>query len=106
MGPACWDIDMLVKMLDAGMNTARLDFSHGDHKQHANSVDNLKEALLQRPNKTCGIMLDVKGFEIKTGYLKTKDPLEITEGHNLKIVCDSKIEGDSTRIGISFKQLP
>jgi len=31
LGPSCWDIDMLVKMLDAGMNVARLNFSHGDH---------------------------------------------------------------------------
>ena len=32
LGPACWDVDMLVKMLDAAMNVARLNFSHGDHK--------------------------------------------------------------------------
>lgn len=32
LGPSCWDTDMLVKMLDAGMNVARLNFSHGDHK--------------------------------------------------------------------------
>jgi hypothetical protein len=30
--PSCWDVDMLVKMLDAGMDVARLNFSHGDHK--------------------------------------------------------------------------
>jgi pyruvate kinase len=36
---------MLIKMLDAGMNVARLNFSHGDHKSHGASVANLKEAL-------------------------------------------------------------
>lgn len=34
MGPSCWDVDMLVKMLDSGMDVARLNFSHGDHKTH------------------------------------------------------------------------
>lgn len=45
LGPACWDTDMLVKMLDAGMNVARLNFSHGDHASHGASVANLREAL-------------------------------------------------------------
>lgn len=50
LGPSCWSVEMLVKMLDAGMNVARLNFSHGDHKTHGQSVENLREALKQRPN--------------------------------------------------------
>lgn len=58
---------MIVKMLDAGMDVARLNFSHGDHKTHGQTVDNIKEALKQRPGKNCAIMLDTKGPEIRTG---------------------------------------
>lgn len=75
LGPACWDVDMLVKMLDAGMNVARLNFSHGDHKTHGQSVANLREALKQRPQLTCAIMLDTKGPEIRTGLLKNHEPI-------------------------------
>ena len=48
-------------------------------------------------------MLDIKGFEIKTGYMKTKDAVEIVADQTLKIVMDPKIDGDSSRIGVSFK---
>ena len=71
---------MLVKMLDAGMNVARLNFSHGDHKTHGQSVDNLREALKQRPELTCGIMLDTKGPEIRTGMLRDNKPVDLQSG--------------------------
>lgn len=56
-------------MLDAGMNVARLNFSHGDHKYHSSTVKNLREALKKRTNLNCGIMLDTK-VEF---YLKSRD---------------------------------
>ena len=40
-------------------------------------------------------MMDTKGFEIKTGYLKSKDPLDIAVDHKLKLVTDYQVEGDS-----------
>ncbi|MCP4669034.1 MAG: hypothetical protein GY849_22075 [Deltaproteobacteria bacterium] len=106
LGPACWDTDMLVKMLDAGMNVARLNFSHGDHVSHGKSVANLKDALKQRPDKTCAIMLDTKGPEIRTGLLVDHQPIEITAGQSLQIVTDYAIEGDNTRISCSYQALP
>lgn len=57
-------------MIDAGMNVARLNFSHGDHESHGGSVDRLREALKQRPDKSVAIMLDTKGPEIRTGMVK------------------------------------
>ena len=105
LGPACWDVDMLVKMIDAGMNVARLNFSHGDHKSHGQSVLNLREALKQRPDKTVAIMLDTKGPEIRTGLLKDKT-VEFTAGQTLEIVTDTNIEGDNTRIACTYKALP
>lgn len=105
LGPACWDTDMLVKMIDAGMNVARLNFSHGDHKSHGQSVANLRDALKQRPDKTVAIMLDTKGPEIRTGVLKDKT-VELVKGQSLEIVTDPNIEGDNTKISCTYKSLP
>lgn len=105
LGPSCWDVDMLVKMIDAGMNVARLNFSHGDHKSHGQCVLNLREALKQRPDKTVAIMLDTKGPEIRTGLLKDKT-VELVAGQDLEIVTDPNIEGDNQRISCTYRQLP
>merc|ERR1712166_620716 len=70
------------------MNIARLNFSHGDHKGHATSLENLREALQQSPNLSCAVMLDTKGPEIRTGYLKTKTQLKLIANQKLKIVTD------------------
>ena len=106
MGPACWDVEMMIKMLDAGMDVCRLNFSHGDHKTHGQTVDNLREALKQRPNKTCAIMLDTKGPEIRTGMLRDSKPVDLVAGQELTIVTDASIEGDNRKIACTYKQLP
>jgi pyruvate kinase len=45
MGPACWSVENLCKMLEGGMTVARLNFSHGDHKGHGETVERLREAF-------------------------------------------------------------
>jgi len=106
MGPACWDVEMLVKMLDAGMDVARLNFSHGDHEAHGKTVANLRTALLQRPEKKLGLMLDTKGPEIRTGLLKGHKNIELAAGQTLKVTTDYKFEGDNTCIACSYGKLP
>lgn len=96
---------MLVKMLDAGMNIARCNFSHGDHTSHGKSLANLRDALAQRPGKTCAVMLDTKGPEIRTGMLKDGKAIELTANQTLKICTDYSHLGDNTMIACSYKSL-
>jgi pyruvate kinase len=96
---------MLVKMLDAGMNVARLNFSHGDHKSHGQCLENLRAALKQRPDATCGVMLDTKGPEIRTGFLKDKSGLLLEAGQSLKITTDYEHLGDNVMLACSYKDL-
>lgn len=106
MGPSCWDVDKLVEMIDAGMNVARLNFSHGDHETHARTVARLREAMKRRPGAKVAILLDTKGPEIRTGLLKDGQSISLVAGQSLKIVTDYSFVGDSTTIPCSYKQLP
>lgn len=104
--PACWDVDMLVKMLDAGMDVARLDFSEADQKIHGECLENLALARQQRPERHCAVMLDTRGPEICTGFMRDGKTVPLVSGQNLKIVNDMAIEGDATKIACTYKSLP
>jgi len=106
IGPACWDVDTLVGMLERGMTVARLNFSHGDHQVHGETVARLREAFKRRRDLQCAIMLDTKGPEIRTGLLKDHKPIELTKGQTLEITTDYTFEGDNTKIACSYKSLP
>ena len=62
--------------------------------------------MKQRPNKTCAIMLDTKGPEIRTGTLRDGKPIDLVAGQELQIVTDYSIEGDNKKIACSYKNLP
>lgn len=94
LGPSCWSVDGLVGLLDAGMNIARFNFSHGDHASHHATLLRLREALSLRPGNHCAVMLDTKGPEIRTGLV---DP---SLGGKLKLVKGAHIE-----IGTDYSRL-
>ena len=60
---------MLCQMLKHGMNVARFNFSHGDHPTHKQALDNVREAV-KKTGINCATMLDTKGPEVRTGFLK------------------------------------
>ncbi|MBO5070699.1 MAG: pyruvate kinase [Lachnospiraceae bacterium] len=74
IGPACEDKDVLMQMCHAGMNVARLNFSHGSHEEHQKKIDLIKETR-EELGMPIAIMLDTKGpeYRIKTfGYGKIR----------------------------------
>ncbi|CAM9629243.1 unnamed protein product, partial [Sphacelaria rigidula] len=107
LGPACWSVETLGKLVDAGMNVARLNFSHGDHEGHAATLGRLRQALSTRRGKHVAVMLDTKGPEIRSGFLADgKKTAELKRGDELELTTDYEFLGDSKKIACSYKSLP
>jgi len=106
MGPACWSVENLVKLIDAGMNVARLNFSHGDHPSHGACVERIREADKLRPDKPISILLDTKGPEIRTGFFAAGGKVDLKAGQDLKLVTDYSFKGDKDCFAVTYEKLP
>ncbi|WP_226036442.1 pyruvate kinase [Aquibacillus saliphilus] len=102
IGPASETVEKLEKLIEAGMNVARLNFSHGDFDEHGQRIKNIREAS-KRTGKTVAILLDTKGPEIRTGTLKGGQA-QLTKG-NIVHVSMNEIEGSAERISVTYPQL-
>lgn len=102
IGPASESIEKLVQLINAGMNVARLNFSHGDHTEHGNRIKNIRLAARQT-GKTIGILLDTKGPEIRTGDMAT-EKVHLDRGQEL-IVSMVPVQGTNERISITYTEL-
>ncbi|XWS73396.1 hypothetical protein CRYUN_Cryun02cG0124600 [Craigia yunnanensis] len=103
LGPASRSVPMIEKLLSAGMNVARFSFSHGSHAYHQETLDNLKAAMLNA-GILCAVMLDTKGPEIQTGFLKD-EKIQLKQGQDITITTDYSIKGDEKLISMSYKKL-
>ena len=65
IGPASESLEMLKKLINAGMNVARLNFSHGDFEEHGERITQHSPSICQELGKTVAILLDTKGPEIR-----------------------------------------
>ncbi|GIQ69857.1 pyruvate kinase [Xylanibacillus composti] len=103
IGPSSEALDMTKKLIEAGMNVARLNFSHGDFEEHGNRIKNIRIACKEL-NKTVAILLDTKGPEIRTGKLK-EEPIDLVQGEQL-ILTTEEILGDASRLSVTYENLP
>lgn len=102
LGPSSDTVEMLVKMINAGMNVARFNFSHGDHEEHHQKVLNLREAM-KITGKTIGILLDTKGPEIRTHDMATPEVL-LEEGKSVDI-STKEVSGTAEKFSITYAEL-
>ena len=93
LGPSCADVETIGKMVDAGMNIARLNFSHGDHDYHGSLAKAVREVNKTKPDKMCALLLDTKGPEIRTGMLVNHEAIELEANQELIISTDYTLEG-------------
>lgn len=98
MGPAVEGLEKILQLIDAGMNVARLNFSHGTHEAHAQVIADLKKAREMR-KVPLAIMLDTKGPEIRVGQIKGGQ--SSLQAKQKLLLTREKIEGDETKIQIT-----
>ena len=103
MGPNTNDREMMKKIVEGGMNIARFNFSHGDHEEQKGRMDLLKEVREEVGNPVA-ILLDTKGPEIRTGLLQGGQKVNLVQGEKF-ILTTEEIEGDHTRVSITYKGL-
>ena len=103
LGPASSNRKTVEKMIEAGMNVARLNFSHGTHEGHQKYIDMVKTIRKER-GCPLAIMLDTKGPEIRTGVMKD-GPVKLIDGQDFTLTA-REVEGDDKEVFMTLPELP
>src|SRR6202166_1215897 len=104
IGPASRSPRIIERLLRAGMDVARLNFSHGSHANHAECIAILRAAAMHL-HKPIAILADLQGPKIRTGPLAGGAPVVLRTGQRF-IITTAKVLGDSTRVSTVFRPLP
>jgi pyruvate kinase len=101
LGPAVASKRKIEKLIEAGMNIARLNFSHGDYAQHRKMYKLVRKAS-EKLNKPVGILQDLEGHRIRVRSFKDKQSISLKQGQKLRISSSKKL-GDDNLITVSYK---
>lgn len=102
LGPSCNDTPALLKLIQNGMDVARINMSHADYREHEARINNFKEAR-RLSDTPVALLLDTKGPEIRTGDF-INGTAELAEGSEFTL-CAEDILGDFSRCSINYKEL-
>jgi len=102
LGPACENEEIMRELVLAGMDVARMNFSHGSYQEHKKRIDMLKK-IRQETGRPVALLLDTKGPEIRTGRFKNGS-VTLSAGDSFTLVHDD-ILGDERKVSVSYKGL-
>ncbi|EJY7264261.1 pyruvate kinase [Enterococcus faecalis] len=102
IGPASESVDMLVNLINAGMNVCRLNFSHGDYEEHGARIKNIREAV-KITGKRVAILLDTKGPEIRTNDMEN-GAITMKIGDSVRISM-TEVLGTNEKFSITYPEL-
>ncbi|ASY23953.1 pyruvate kinase [Candidatus Nanopelagicus abundans] len=103
LGPAVESIEKITELIDAGMNMARLNLSHGGHDEHQKRLD-LVRAAAKKANKEVAILVDLQGPKIRLGRFSS-GPHELLRGDTFTITTDD-VAGTKDKVSTTYKGLP
>ena len=101
MGPATNTTEQMVDLIEAGMNVARFNFSHGSHEEHGARFEALRQAR-QKTGKMCAILLDTKGPEIRTNDMD--GTIELVKGNTVRISM-TEVLGNAEKFSVTYSDL-
>lgn len=102
IGPASESVDKLEELMIAGMNVSRLNFSHGNHEEHAARIKNIRVAA-EKTGKKIGILLDTKGPEIRTNDMEN-GAIELQTGQEC-IISMKEVLGTPEKFSVTYDRL-
>ena len=103
IGPASNNPEILEHLIRAGMNVARLNFSHGTYEEHRKSIVNIR-ALSDKLKMPVAILQDISGPKIRIGKFKD-DNILLEAGSTFTLTCRDVI-GDETKVSVNYRNLP
>ena len=103
LGPASRNKDVIMGMLKSGMDVARINFSHGTHEYHKETID-LFRSVRDELGVPAAVMLDTKGPEIRLGTFKNKSVI-LETGKTFTLTTNDLV-GDEDKVSITYKNLP
>jgi pyruvate kinase len=105
IGPASRDPQVLERLVRAGVNVVRLNFSHGEPEQHLQVLKAVRE-ISARLGQPVAVLQDLAGPKIRTGNVKNGEAVELRTGARLVITTDESVEGTPERISTTYEPLP